>query len=212
MWTSQSDSASCLAEDRLRKGAPCSPGLVSAWSHILDLTLPGPPVHTPGQGLSKRDHDGSCYQPPAASLPVFLHLLSSLTLGAVVVSANTNTPAEQHREGSGKKHGCCFSFPAAAAAAAALAYPAGLPVPRVPARRRPCSAPPASRERGWREAGTGRGAGGTAGLSAQGPKQEFKCKLLKCRGLGCVSAGCIPPGDLLKAACGLAFFFSPGEN
>lgn len=136
----------------MRKKAACPPGLVSVWAHILDITLPDPPVHKSGQILCKPGHDGSRYQPPAASLPPRFRAPPVLpyfaTLGAVVVSANTNTLAQQHGEGWGKEHGCCSG--------------AGSPCPsrRAPSAAGPRSPAPslrcaASRERRWSPAAPG---------------------------------------------------------
>lgn len=54
VWTPCSGTASRFVEERVKKGRGSGPGLVTAWSHILDLPPPGPPVYQTGQSLSKR--------------------------------------------------------------------------------------------------------------------------------------------------------------
>lgn len=168
MWTSGSDSASRLAGDRVRKKTACPPGLVNVWAHILDLTLPDPPVPKSGQSLCKPGPDGSRYQPPAANLPVSSYLLSSPTSPRLEPWWFLQTPMHWQSSTGGLGKGARVllqsrqppPIPAGSQCRGSPLAGALAPLRRIPG---------AAMEPG----GTGSGAG-AQGDPRAGPEQEFK--------------------------------------
>lgn len=80
MRTSCSGTASHLVEERVKKGRGSSPGLVTDWSHMLDLPPTGPPVYQTGQSLSKREGDSGSGCPVLATSDKPPHFPASLVI------------------------------------------------------------------------------------------------------------------------------------